>query len=507
MSTCWNRILGTGIGLTLLLLPLQMSWAAGVYFSGNGTVSSGRAEATVATGQGADAVIHNPANLSKLWGFGVRLDAMFSYQTATFQRDPLTPQITFEKISKRDAPAFIPSLAMWYGIPKVGPGSLTLSLFFFPPHGRSGYVYPETAGECSPAATGDATVCKKIPEPGPNRTTLIKTASTTFFVGAGAAYEWRPSADVKLRVGATFMVQYINAVQRQTLFAISGFGLYNPKKTEMNRGEVIMQIDATGLGYTGNFGISASLPYGFHVGASLFLPVVATLGGKLEALVDETLVSLAKLELQGNEIDIVTGFPMFFRAGVGWSGYGLTVEVATVVEVWSGGASKQILKPKGIKFSGNVGQPVNVEIPDINIDLNFHDSFSLRVGAEYNIANWVMLRAGWWFETGALDEQYQSVATIDYPNRMALTAGLSVRVPMVGVMVDFSVMHIFGRTITIKNSPITPIDVSPEGFGYPGGVPSTSNGTYEFGNTTIYLGVRGNWGPGASPRGMTIPNK
>lgn len=67
-------------------------------------------------------------------------------------------------------------------------------------------------------------------------------------------------------------------------------------------------------------------------------------------------------------------------------------------------------------------------------------------------------------------------------------------------MLSLSVMHILGRTVTVKDSPLRPTDLSPDGLKYPGGVPSTSNGVYQFGNTTLFLGIRGNWGPGSSAR-------
>lgn len=470
--------------------PTTEVQAAGIFFSGNGVVSGGRAGAAVATGNSADAYIHNPANLSKLKGFGFRFDSILSFQTAIFTRAP-EGKITFDSVSKDTSPAYIPALSFWYGIPNLGPGTLTLTLFAQAPHGRSGYRFPETAGECDPAKEGDAIVCRVMPEPGPNRATLIKTASTTIYFGLAAAYELRLGSEVKLRIGGTFRAQYINAVQRQAMIAAGLF--YRPSSKKIGTGEVLLQINASGVGFTGDAGFSLDLPYGFSIGASVLLPVTAELSGTLDVQIKQALDSTVKI--YGKNLGIETSFPLIFRSGIGWTGHALSVEVAFVGEFWSG-ASSQKMKPRGVEFSA-LGS--RITIPEIEIKQNFHDSFSIRVGGEYNIKNWIWVRAGWWFETGALEEKFTSVGSIDYPNRMAFTAGLSARIPG-GLMLSLSVMHILGRTVTVKDSPLRPTDLSPDGLKYPGGVPSTSNGVYQFGNTTLFLGIRGNWGPGSSAR-------
>lgn len=466
--------------------------AAGIFFSGNGSVAGGRAGAVVATGNSADSFLHNMANISKLKGFGLRFDNILSFQTARFKRANAGNTV-FEEVSKDESPAWIPALSFWYGIPNLGPGTLTVMLFANGPHGRSGYRYPEEEGTCNPSEKGDAFVCNPMPEPGPNRGVLIRTASTTLYFGLGVAYEWRIRNDVKLRIGGAFKMQYTNAVQRQTMIAV-GIS-YNAAKKEMTTGEVILQIDANGWAPTGDAGISLDLPLGFRVGAAVQLPSTTLINGRIDVFLNEALNNLASLE--GTGVDIETSFPPFLRAGIGWEGYGLSVEVAFVAELWSQ-ANKQVLKPKNIKFNAF---GASIDIPEIAIDLRFKDSYSVRVGAEYNIANWVWVRAGWWYETGTLEEREQSVATIDYPNRMALTGGISVKVPKIGVMVDFSVMHIFGRQITVTDSPIVPTDVSPDLLKNPSGNPSTANGDYTFGNTSLFIGIRGNWGPGAGVRG------
>jgi long-subunit fatty acid transport protein len=335
-----------------------------------------------------------------------------------------------------------------------------------------------------------------MPEPGPNRLALIKTASITLYFGLATAYELRLKSDIKLRFGGTFRVQYIDAFQRMAMIAASARLFYKPSSKKVNTGEVLLDISAQGVGFTGDLGFSLDLPLGFSIGTSVLFPVTAKLSGVLNVQLKETLEILGDVEVQGKGLEIETSFPMVFRSGVGWRGHGLVVEAAFVAEFWSK-ASTQKFKPKNIVFLANK-KPT--PIPDLEIEHYFHDSYSIRIGAEYNIKNWVWVRAGWWYETGSLKEKYLSVASIDYPNRMALTGGVSVKVPG-GMMLSVSVMHILGREVKITNSPLRPTDLSPEGdLKSKTEIPSTSNGTYQFGNTTLFLGFRGNWGPGSGTR-------
>lgn len=473
------------VGLVLLIwmffLPVVVQ-AAGTFIPGNGTRSLGKAGAVVATGEDSDAVYHNPANLGRLRGFGVRFDSSFSIQEASFLRTP-EGSVRFDRTDKTLNPAYIPMLSIWYTFKNVGPGHLTLAAFAYGPHGRTGFNFPETEGKCQKSTKGDAQVCNPMPEPGPQRLSMIRTSSPLIYFGLATAYEWNVREDIALRLGGAFKGAYLIASQRQA--AIAASLLYDSASSKITAGEVIMDLNGTGITFTGDIGISMTFPTGFSIGLSFLIPMTVELNGTLDVQLGEIFDRFAGV--QGRAVDATTSFPLIVRAGVGWKLPDFSVEIAVVSELWSV-QQKISVRPKDI-FLDVSGQ--KTKIPDFSIPQELRDSISLRVGMEYNLLKWVYLRLGWLMETGSTPIEKLSAASIDYPKH-AITGGVSVKIPG-GLLLDLSVMHAFAGHFTITNSPLRPVDVSPTNFADPSRVKPVSNGEYRYAVTVFSVGISGNW--------------
>ncbi|TNE47546.1 MAG: hypothetical protein EP343_19430 [Deltaproteobacteria bacterium] len=470
------------VGVCLVGLSLSQVWAAGNYLPGNGASAIGKGTAVIATGSGLDATQHNPANLGKLRGFGLKFDSLLSFQRASFLRAP-EGNFQFERVSKDGAPAYIPALQIWYTFKNLGPGNLTLALYGYGPHGKTNFRYPEVEGTCVKSKNGDANVCNPMPEPGPQRLTIINTSSPLIFFGFASAYEWNIQEDTALRFGGTLRFAYISAQQRQSAIAASLF--YSANTSKITDGEVIMDLRGSGVTVTGDIGVSMTLPFGLAFGASLLFPMHANLNGDLDLQINTTFDSLASI--QGKGVIAELDFPFVLRAGLGWQKYGFSIEASFVAEFWT--IQEQIsVKPQDVKLKFGTTEST---IPDFAIEQKFRNSYSFRIGAEYLIKGWVYVRAGYMYEMGATQTNRLSANTLDYPDKHIFAGGIGVKIPG-GIQLDVSVMHALEGNFDITNSETLPINVSPPDLAG-GTVTTVGNGNYQYGVTVVNIGISGNW--------------
>lgn len=472
----------------LLFLGIFLCWtphqahSAGNFLPGNGAAATGKGTAVVATGSGIDAVQFNSANLGKLRGFGLKFDSLLSFQKASFLRAP-EGSFQFDRVEKDGAPAFIPALQIWYNIKNLGPGSLTISLYGYAPHGKTNFRYPEIEGTCTKSKNGDANVCNPMPEPGPQRLTIINTSSPLVYFGLGGAYEWNINEETALRFGGTVRVAYISAQQRQSAIAASLF--YSPNTSKITDGEVIMDLRGSGITVTGDIGMSMSLPFGLAFGASLIFPMKANLTGDLDLQINTTFDSLASI--QGKDVLVELDFPFILRAGIGWQKYGFSIEANFVAEFWT--IQEQIsVSPQNVKLKFGDTEST---IPNFAIEQKFRNSYSIRIGAEYLISKWVYVRAGYMYEMGATQRNRLSANTLDYPDKHIITGGVGVNIPG-GLQLNVGVMHALDGNFDINDSASMPINVSPPDLGG-GTVTTVGNGNYQYGVTVVNIGISGNW--------------
>ncbi len=479
--------------LFLFVFP-SISFGANIFFPGNGSASIGRAGAVVASGKTVEAVYFNPANLGYLKGYGVRLDSSLSFQRMDFLRQSekyALTEYTYDRVEKDPAPVFIPFLSMWASFSDIGPGRLSFSLFAFAPNGRTNYNYPEKKGKCTtskdPKKDGVARVCDPMSEPGPQRLTVITSASPLVYTGLAAAYRLSTPFGIGLSIGATFKAAYMQAAQRVSV--ISASLLYRPTAKKVSSGELIMDLATEGWYFTADFGVTLELPGNLKLAASILLPATATLDGTLDLEINKMSASLMKV--YGRNVALTVPFPLIFRTGLAWQNDKFAAEIAAVVEFWGDVEQKMNVISKDIELE-IMGKKSKLE--DVAIDQILHNSISLRAGVQYNLFRFLALKAGFLWSSGSVDKNRINALSIDAPNKIGLSAGLTAMLPFGGLHVDLSILHIFDQEIVITDSLTMPTDVSPTGLKAPKAPGSTSNGTYHLGMTVLSLGIRGSWG-------------
>ncbi len=484
------------LGLLLIILFPTLSHAANVLLSGNGTKAMGRADAVVASGDDVYGIHYNPANLSRLRGFGVRLDGYMSSQSLSFHRrdEKINGKtITYEEVAKEERPFWIPFFALWFDTGRIGQGHFILSLFAYGPHGLHDYQYPEKKGECrapkDPKKEGDAHLCKKMPEPGPQRMRLIYTRNPLGFGGLAAAYEWKFSDDFLLRLGGAFKLSY--AMTDQRLAVVASSALADPRKKTVSAGEALMSASCDGFFLAGDLGVTLELPRGFSLAFSFFFPTTATLHGEIQVEITELAGSLAKI--YGKEMTMEVPLPAILRSGLAWHSQHWVLELSFIVELWGETPQYVAIRPKNVRFEA-LGK--SEALKDVLIEQKLHNSYSLRFGLEYRGFKFLSLRTGFLWESGATDIDRLSVATIDYPDKIAFSAGLTFPIPATTLSLDLAFMYFLPRTITVSNSALRPIDLTPDLPLVKGNkpLPSTSNGTYHYGIAILGLGIKGSWG-------------
>ncbi|HAA59187.1 MAG TPA: hypothetical protein DCE42_30850 [Myxococcales bacterium] len=464
--------------------------AANVFLPGNGSRAMGKASAVVASGDGEYAMFFNPANLSRLRGFGIRIDSYWSYQSLTFERQA-EGSTTFEPSVKKSDPVWVPFVALTFGTAKLGPGEFGVSAFWYGPHGRS-VKFPEEEGTCeqpqNPETDGVAYTCDPMPKPGAQRFSMIYTSSPLLYGGIGAAYAMS-FAGFKVRAGATFKLASLFVEQKLALIAASS--LYRPTQ-DPSAAEVLMKASGSGIYFTGDLGLTVETPGGFSIGASFFFPATAQISGSLDIQAGSLFGGLAKVF--GNQIDMVVPFPGIFRAGVAWQRHNLSIEASLVMELWGEAQQSIDVLPKDIviRTGGEDNKLGKVEIAQV-----LRNSISLRVGAEYNLMKMFLFRLGFLYESGSTVEERLTPGTMDYPEKIGLSAGISYQIPVVGLRLDVSAIHFLTKEYNVTNSKILPADVSPDNLKNSDNIGPVANGKYTYGVTVIAVGLRGNWGEGA----------
>jgi long-subunit fatty acid transport protein len=121
------------------------------------------------------------------------------------------------------------------------------------------------------------------------------------------------------------------------------------------------------------------------------------------------------------------------------------------------------------------------QVPELKLVRNFRDSWSLRAGAEVRPLKWLRLRAGYYFEPGAVAEQSISVAANDV-QKHGLTVGAGVDVWKLRISAGYS--HAFFATHVVTDS--TQRSLNPL---QPDAGTIVGNGRYQFAYDVFSLGV------------------
>ena len=121
------------------------------------------------------------------------------------------------------------------------------------------------------------------------------------------------------------------------------------------------------------------------------------------------------------------------------------VEFDVVWEGWSALDAYDIDIDGYIQLSGTGvpgGESDKLEFEPVTITKNYKDTWSFRLGGQYRVIDWLTLRAGTYFETGAVPPAYTNVDFASF-NRFGLAAGLSLEWRFLKFSAAYS--HIFQK--------------------------------------------------------------
>jgi long-subunit fatty acid transport protein len=392
--------------------------AAGLEHPDVGTVPLGRAGAYAADPDGGLALVYNPAGLARQDGLRATLDANLAWQRLTFAPNPNPNNVSSPAVSN-DAPPFLaPAAVVSYGLGAVGP--------------LAGLAF--AAGVAGPSAIGRL----EYPATGAQRYALVSSDTQILYWSAAVAAAFNRW----LAAGVTF--QLVQGTARFTQAVWSG-----PTSGTDPNGDTLAHVDvSSGLIPTAILGVTTRPHERVAIGASWRRGFTFDASGSLTT----DLAPVAQTS-GGHQMGTSTGFsvpfPDVFRVGVlarprrRW-----LVELDLVYERWSA-LRALTLEPHGIVIgSDNLG--TSKPLPDIVLQKNLDDAFSVRLGAERELVpGRLTARAGYLYETSAVPTASTSV---DIPNweRHVVAVGVSIAIPNTPATLDLAYAHHFlpARTVT-----------------------------------------------------------
>ena len=427
-----RKLLGTrwlvgGAGLTAAALSLSSSfpwaglgtvaWAAGVEHPDVGTIALGRGGAYAADPDGGLALVYNPAGLGRQAGLRATLDANLAWQQLTF-----TPADGSPRVANGAPPFLAPAAVVSYGLGAVGPlAGLTFAV-----------------GVAGPSAIGKL----EYPAAGAQRYALISSDTQIAYWSAAIAAAFNKW----LAAGATFQLVQGTARFTQAVWSGSDVGTDPAADT-------IAHVDvSSGLIPTAILGVTARPTERVAVGASWRRGFTFDANGTLVTDLPVAAQAIGARQI-GTDAGFTLPLPDVVRVGVlvrpraRW-----LVEADAVYERWSTLRSLALLPHGIVVASDNLG--TSKPLPDIILQKNFDDAFSVRLGGEHELVpGRLTVRAGYLHETSAVPTASTSV---DFPNweRDVVAVGASIALPRVPIALDLAYAHHFLPTRTVTTSAI-----------------------------------------------------
>jgi long-subunit fatty acid transport protein len=436
--------------------------AAGMEYPDNGTIAIGRGGAHTANPEDGLAFQYNPAGLAQQGGLRLYIDSRATFQHLRFDSStPNTPAVSNSK-----QPFVAPSLAVTYGLGKVGPLSeLTFAV-----------------GATGPSAIGQS----QFPKDGAQRYAIISTDYLIGYYSAAVAAGFA-KGDQKLRIGLTGQLVQGSAEFSQAVW--SGFGTYDsgPNKPTSTANDTIATFSGTS-GFLPTFvlGLSVTPIRNLDIGLSYRPRIDFDAPGKLTLDLAPASKDIGA-QMTTDKAALKLSLAAIARIGVAWQATPrLKLMADGVWEQWS--AMKEIrIKTGNIAIkSGMTVDPV--PLPDVVFPKNMQDAYSVRLGGEFDVSpKRLTVRAGYLFETTAIQKEY---ASVDFANwdRHGVSVGASAKAGP--VWIDVAYAHHFVATQEVTNSKVMS-QVSPKLGDLPASDSSVvGNGQYDSHVNIVSLSVR-----------------
>lgn len=368
--------------LTLLLMApallIPSANASAYYFADAGVRSFSRGGAFVAGADDLSAQYYNPAALTRLDGGHFKADLAFVSQYVMFDRADEADQV-FEPITNGAPPYAIPSLGVSHDF---GTERFTFALGFYPPYA------PDVS----------------YPADGPQRYTLVDTTVIQTTAGPSVGFQ----ATDWLSVGAGLQWNLMLAEQELVLTTSGeddpsgdiGFRLWamDPFKVSANAGVLIEPP-------SGRFaaGFAVQPPIQFHGSGFLegdFTNHVLYQNG---VITDAT--------VRDDDISLAVKMPLILKGGVLVRPTdALEIELDAVWQNWK--VVEEITVSEIDLTIQNTLSPTTIT-DDVVLPAGYESAYSVRLGAQYDLNDEWVLRAGGLYEGSAVPEKTQGVGLVD----------------------------------------------------------------------------------------------
>lgn len=440
--------------LTLLLsvLPAQ---GAGYYTSDVGVRAFSRGGAYVAGPNDLLALWYNPAALTRVGNGLVTLDVAGVSQAVSFDRadypgegpldedgDP-TDLIT-EEINNDAPPYVIPHIgAAWdFGLPDT-----TFAIGFYPPYAPDFSYDPD----------------------GPQRYSLIDTLVVQTFTGLSAAHRFGD----RLSIGAGASWNLL--IVEQELAVAMPQDVVDPTAIEDPAYDIRFKMEGKAPFAIGwNLGLLYEPPSNaYAVGFMMQAPTKFQAKGSLSADFtdnffrnDDTLGVISVDKAGDDEVNFEVTMPLILKAGVLVRPKPtFEIELAAVYEGWSV-IDEVVIKDVDIRvpldqeniFVQALGLEEVAVTDDVVLPAGYEDTYSFRLGGEWQASKVFTVRAGTMYETTAIPEATQGVNLVD-GNKIGYGLGISHR-PIKRLTYDIGWFQAFVPERTFTDSELKAITVN-----------------------------------------------
>jgi long-chain fatty acid transport protein len=427
-----------------LLLMSGVADAAAYYFLDTGTRGLSRAGAFVASVDDLSAQYYNPAGLVRLKRPQAYVNFSTVGQNVDFTRkdydDSGALTNTYDTSSNLDGPMPIPAFGFSsrFGLPNT-----TFAIGLYPPFAPTFAYEPE----------------------GAQRYTLIE--SLLIQTNFGPSVGHRVNDWLSIGLGAQWV--FLSAQQSLSLStcdpeapdALLEDCAENPEKYDIDVN--LEMADPAKFAFSG--GLLVEPTEWLAIGASFMSPVKVSGSGDITADFGEehalvTSGGLAESSYSDDDVTVLLTLPWIFRLGTAiYPTEKLNVELAGVLHTWQMTQDITVtdvnldltLGETGQQFAldenGDPQEAITIE-DDIVLPAGFSNSWSLRLGGEYELTEPLTIRAGVAYETSAVPPSTQSVANAD-GNKFIYGLGGTVQIKKrISLDLGFSQTLIQSREIT-----------------------------------------------------------
>ncbi len=416
------------IAACLLLLAASGARAGGYYLPDRGVRAMSRGGAFTVGGDDLSALWYNPALLAGQPGTRVHLDAALIDFNMRFARTTV-PEVgqAYEPVNNQAPPLPDPSLAV---SSDFGLDQLVVAF----------------------GAYGPYTGLNRYPEDGAQRYALIRSDNLGYILELAAG--WQPLAGLRIGAGLALVSLMIN----NTMMASSFPGLFGGPEERDQDGLVqfVAEDDFRPAAIAGIWIRPAAWfgsDVGLELGAALMSGVDFVADGKLRSrLPDHYYYDNVYLDPAEPPVTTKFSFPWVVRAGLRYADaeLGFDLELDYVWEGWSC-FDTIVLETKDPAYYRNVPGMGDYLVLPLVLARNFKDTHSVRLGGSYWPVDWIVVRLGGYWESGATPEAYFTVATPD-ADKYAISFGAGV---VLGAFeLDLGYMHVFQveQDISVEDS-------------------------------------------------------